>query len=117
MLRDGLYRLTYPIDARGTRETALAMVRDGVLFGSDPYGGVYQGATISIEGHASYRITLTGIVPPGGELITGEIAGEDGAAFDLSGIFDPTADHQTIRVQIGDATVQVEVQYLGPLPN
>ena len=54
--------------------------------------------------------------PPGGEFVTGAIAGPDGAAVDIVSKLDPARDFQTATINVEGGSVEISVAYLGPLP-
>lgn len=117
MFRNGIYRVDYrnPNDESGPRDDALVVFRDGKIIGADRHGGVYagsqQGAGAQLE-----TIGLHLTVPPGGELVTGFVAGAEGATFNILSRLDPTLDRQTATIDLAGCAVELSVSYLGPLP-
>ena len=118
MLRDGLYQVAYgvPDQAGGAREHFLASVRNGSIFGSDAHGGTYYGRDGTPLSGGLGLVQLACHIPPGGELVTGFEGGEVGAAVAVRGEFDPSAFPLTSVVDVGGAPVEIEINYLGPLP-
>ena len=116
MFRNGIYRIDYrSADDTGTPDDALFVVRDGSIIGADRHGGVYSGSQRHTSGALdSVRIQLT--VPPGGALVTGRVAGLDGAHIDLTSKLDATRDFQIATIDVGGSPVEISVSYLGPLP-
>jgi hypothetical protein len=117
VLRNGIYSVFYadPADAASTAE-ALAFVRDGAVFGSDRHGAVFKGA---VEDNAAEARTLSGTltVPPFGELVTGYIAGPEGATIAISGILDALNQPEAAVVEIGGSSLSLTLCYVGPLPD
>lgn len=118
MLENGIYGLQY----RAARESeadggnALAVLRDGRILGSDPWGGVFVGSCEFDPEARLNRVRLRFNVPPEGVLITGFSAGPNGTVLDIVGTVGCTAPDATV-VQVAGAPVSVELTYLGPLPN
>lgn len=118
MFRNGIYKIYYrdPLDQNGPYEDALAVMRDGKIIGADRHGGVFNGEPRCALGLLeTLHVELT--VPPGGELVTGWVAGAAGASLAIRGRLDPVRDHQSAVVDIGGEAVEVVVSYLGPLPD
>ena len=116
-MRDGVYRIYYRdlADPVFGPEHALAVLREGQVLGSDPCGGVFSGAEDSeLKNPTVVRVRLT--VPPCGELVTGYLAGSEGATIEISGAFSPLANTQRSFVDIAGDPVEIELVYLGPLP-
>lgn len=95
---------------------ALAIVRDGAIMGSDPWGGVFEGrfSALSVNRKHGFRIVFN--VPPGGCLVTGQCAGEAGAAVAIEGELDSQGVSSLHTVDVGGAQVGVQLRYIGPLP-
>ena len=118
MLRDGVYRIYYRSldDPVFGPEHALAVMREGSVIGSDPCGGVFTSLDgVDIDDPDIVRLRLT--IPPCGELITGYLAGSDGATIEISGCFNPLASTQRSIIDVAGDPVEIEVLYLGPLPD
>lgn len=116
MLENGLYDLRFqPVaETHGDSGNALAIVRNGKILGSDPWGGVFAG---SCEFDAQARTTNVRVcfdIPPEGQLITGFSAGPEGATLDIVGAF-KQATPETV-VNVAGAEVKLHLTYLGPLP-
>ncbi|MEQ1671527.1 MAG: hypothetical protein ABL893_11765 [Hyphomicrobium sp.] len=117
MFRNGIYKVSYRSkdDPSSFPQDALALMRNGKIIGADRHGGVFTGEPVCGGGPLeSLKLNFT--LPPGGELVTGYVAGAGGACLDLNGRFDPALDRQTATVEICGAPVEVVVTYLGPLP-
>jgi hypothetical protein len=118
MFRNGIYRVGYrsPDHNLGSSEHALAVVRDGNIIGSDQLGAVFTGETgIWPTGDDDVAIELT--VPPWGELINGFVAGPTGAKVKIRSRVDSAKTSQTFVVDVAGQPVEVELSYLGPLPD
>lgn len=116
MLENGLYDLRFqPIAAeQSDGGNALAILRDGRILGSDPWGGVFAG---SCEFDTEARTTKVRVrlgIPPEGKLVTGFSAGPEGAVLDIVGAF-KQATPETV-VEVAGAEVKLHLTYIGPLP-
>lgn len=116
-LRDGVYRIYYRSldDPIFGPEHALAVMREGQVIGSDPCGGIFSSAA-DRDGDDPGVIRLQLTVPPCGELVTGYLAGFEGATIEISSTLNPLANTQRSIVDIEGDPVEIEVMYLGPLP-
>lgn len=117
MFRNGIYRIDYrsPNDDLIASEDALFVVRDGSIIGADRHGGVYAGSQFGTRGALDgVRVQMT--APPGGEMVTGTIAGPDGAVIDIVSKLDPARNFQTATVEVAGNPVEISVAYLGPFP-
>jgi len=116
MFRNGIYRIDYrnPNDDVAA-DDALFVVRDGSIIGADRHGGVYSGSQFRTTGALDgVRVQMT--APPGGEFVTGAIAGPDGAVVDIMSKLDPACNFQTATINVEGDPVEISVAYLGPLP-
>ncbi len=118
MLEDGIYRLDYR--AQDAREEdggqALAVLRDGKILGSDPWGGLFTGLYDYDPRDCLNKVRLRFDVPPEGVLVTGFCAGPKGATLDIVGAFERTAPKMVTVVDVSGTPVEVQLTYLGPLP-
>lgn len=113
---DGVYRLTYCAQASDAKsEGGLAIVRDGRIFGSDRFGGIFDGH-FDLEASKHPLATLHLTVPPNGELVTGFTAGADGASVKLSTVLDLSAPTRIATVEIHGQTLEVRIERLGQPP-
>lgn len=117
---DGVYRLSFAnCDAKGDdasfRSDGLAVLRDGLLLGSDRHGGVFRGHCQfdKVRGEAVVSVRLA--LPPNGVLLTGLEAGPDGAVLEISGSFAPPKPVSTTVIEIGGRRLAVELRFVGPL--
>ena len=118
MLEDGIYGLDYRAqDAHGEDGgRALAILRDGKILGSDPWGGLFTGLYDYDPRHCLNKVRLRFDVPPEGVLVTGFCAGPTGATLDIVGAFERTAPKMVTVVDVSGTPVEVQLTYLGPLP-
>jgi hypothetical protein len=122
MLTDGIYGLTIELSRKRRGKLAptveaLAVLRDGTILGSDPWGGQFTGTyAVDLESGQD-TITIKVEVPPDGELVTGFRAGPNGASFDLVAAFDQAAHSHRTTIEIGGKRVVVSVAFIGSLPN
>ena len=119
MLEDGLYGLNYTTVCEGRSDagSALAVLRNGKILGSDPWGGVFVGSCEFDPDAGLNKMRLQFDVPPEGTLITGFSAGPAGAVLDIVGAVDGASSLAATVVQVAGTPVNVELTYLGPLPN
>jgi hypothetical protein len=119
MLENGLYDLRYSAAYEGSSDagSGLAMLRDGKILGSDPWGGVFMGSCEFDPASCVNTVRLRFEIPPEGKLITGFDAGPNGAVIDIVGAIPAGAPSATTVVEVAGTPVNVELTYLGPLPN
>jgi hypothetical protein len=117
MFRNGIYKIGYrsPLHDEGSGEHALAIVRDGQIIGSDRLGAVFTGET-EWPARSLNWLTVELTVPAGGELITGKIAGPEGATLTIQSHLDPEKLGQFAVIDVAGDPVEIQVCYLGPLP-
>ena len=115
MFRNGIYKVGYrsPLHDEGSGENGFAIMRDGFIIGSDRLGAVFTGGP-GLGGCECVTVKLT--VPPGGELITGFRAGPAGATLKVLTQLDPEKLSQTAIVEVAGEPVEIQVSYLGPVP-
>jgi len=119
MLEDGIYGLDYraPHARDDKGGSALAVLRDGKILGSDPWGGLFTGLYDYDTRHRLNKVRLRFDVPPEGVLVTGFCAGPAGATLDIVGAFERTAPTMATVVEVSGVPVEVQLTYLGPLPS
>jgi len=119
MLENGIYGLDYRAQRAGEEDggSALAVLRDGKILGSDPWGGVFTGLYDYDPDHRLNKVRLRFNVPPEGVLVTGFCAGPSGATLDIVSAFEETTHKMATVVEVSGAFVEVQLTYLGPLPN
>lgn len=119
MLANGIYDLRYSTAHEGTSDagSGLAVLRDGKILGSDPWGGVFVGSCEFDAAACINTVRLRFEVPPEGKLITGFDAGPTGAVLDIVGAIADGAPAAMTVVEVAGAPVNVELTYIGPLPN
>ena len=119
MLENGIYGLyfTAPHASAPEAAEALAVLRDGKVLGSDPWGGVFAGSCEFDPAQRANKVRLQFGVPPEGTLVTGFSAGPDGAVLEIAGTVRRGGPQMTTVVEVAGALVNVQLTYLGPLPN
>jgi hypothetical protein len=117
MFRNGIYKVFYrgPLDGCDFSEHALAVLRDGHIIGADRLGGVFTGSPgMTATSCDSFNIELN--VPPGGELVTGLVAGPAGATIKIKTRLDPEKIAQFVTIDVAGEPVEIELIYMGPIP-
>jgi len=119
MLENGIYGLQYTAAHEGGTDggSALAVLRDGKILGSDPWGGVFVGSCEFDPEARLNTVRLRFDVPPEGVLITGFSAGPTGTVLDIVGTVERVAPNATTVIEVAGAPVSVQLTYLGPLPS
>ena len=119
MLTDGIYRIVYKsragMDDDG--DCALAILRGGQITGSDKHGGVFLGTYECSAATGRDVVQLRLEVPPGGMLVTGLDGGPAGTAIEISATFEPLSRMSKVQVTIAGQPVDIELAFIGPLPN
>ncbi|MCC7253566.1 hypothetical protein [Hyphomicrobium sp.] len=121
MLDDGVYGISFEsggeADTGGPchRSEGLAVLRGGVILGSDRNGGVFRGRCLYDVAGGDVTVAVRLAVPPHGVLLTGLEAGPDGAFIDVTGCFPPPTPVSSTVVDIGGTPVAVELRFVGPL--
>lgn len=116
--RDGLFAIEfYKGDVfLGRQREALAVLRDGVVLGSDNVGGMVEGRLVSSGCGGVQCALLLYRLPPGVALVTGLKAVAEEAVVDVSGLFHGEGDDLVGRCEIGGDEVEIRFRYMGPLP-
>jgi hypothetical protein len=127
---DGLFEVEY-VSFRQPENVAhrvTVVCRAGRLFGADPRGGIYTGVlkTRTRQRQVGLRSCLKVAyeIPPRAKPAPGVTGDETGGPADGStaitvpilGEIDPWARHQNTTVLVGGKPVDIEITYLGPLP-
>ena len=119
MIDDGVYGLSFEAPAvPGAEQLAsegLAVLRGGLILGSDPHGGVFRGRYHYDPACGEAVVEVQLAIPPHGVLLTGLAAGPEGAFVDVSGRFRPRHPISSAVVEIAGAPVAVELRFMGPL--
>lgn len=120
MLSEGLYSLDYWTSEPdpGTRGIGAALVafRNGRVLGSDQWGGVIDGSCADVAEGGACRVCVRLLLPPDGQLITGEETGPAGRVLDVDCEFASAAPVATSVVELMGRKVGVKLRYIGPLP-
>lgn len=119
MLDEGIYSLTCRVNDRQMDESdaALAVLRNGKILGSDRQGGLFTGSYEYDAATQRNKMHVRLQVPPNGVLFTGGGAGPGGAVVDIVGAFDRAAPASNAVVDVRGEQVELQLTYLGPLPN
>lgn len=119
MLSEGIYGFTYKGEHMGglDGDSALAVLRNGKILGSDRAGGLFIGSYEYDHVRALNVVHVRMQVPPKGELVTGFAAGPDGAVIDIAGSFERAEPNSKTVVEVAGRPVEITLSYLGPLPN
>ncbi len=116
MFDEGLYSLSYGAHGVDDHDSALAVLRNGKILGSDRLGGVFSGSYEFDEKAEINRMHVRLQVPPCGTLVTGLAVGPQGAVIDIVGAFERAAPVARTTVDVMGAPVDVQLTYLGALP-
>lgn len=119
MLDEGIYGLKYMVRHAGEPESGdgLAVLRSGKILGSDRWGGVFAG---SYEYDPVTKANLVHVrleMPPEATLVTGFSSGPEGATIDVVASLDRAAPVSSAVVEVAGRPLEIELTYLGPLPN
>lgn len=119
MFDEGVYSLTCRArdSAPSQWETSLAVLRNGRILGSDRQGGLFTGSYEYDAVTQLNRMHVRFQVPPNGILFTGGGAGPGGAVVDIIGAFDRATPASQAMVDVAGEEVELQLIYLGPLPN
>ncbi|MCB1504183.1 MAG: helix-turn-helix domain-containing protein [Hyphomicrobiaceae bacterium] len=121
MIDEGLYNVEYRssffCDESGACGSALAVLRNGKILGSDRWGGVFSGSYEFDPVKETNSVHLRLHVPPEGELVTGFAAGPKGAIIEIAGQFERAAPVSQTVADIAGEPVEVTMTFLGALPN
>lgn len=121
MIDEGLYNIEYRAKAPhcdgDELGSALAVLRNGKILGSDRWGAVFQGSYEYDQVARKNAVHLRLHVPPEGELVTGFEAGPEGAIVEVVGQFERAAPVSRAMANIAGQPLEVTMTYLGALPN
>lgn len=121
MIDEGLYNVEYRssllCSSDGDYGSALAVLRNGKILGSDRWGAVFMGSYEFDPVQETNSVHLRLHVPPQGELVTGFAAGPQGAVIDVAGQFERAAPVSRTVAEVAGQPVEVTMTYLGALPN
>lgn len=119
MLDEGIYGFTYKGEHMGIPDgdSALAVLRNGKILGSDRAGVVFAGSYEYDGVRGINRVHVRIQVPPEGELVTGYAAGPEGAVLDIAGSFVRAAPYSKSVIEVAGRPVEITLSYLGPLPH
>lgn len=117
---DGLFeiiraRLGQPAPAT---DRLILICRDGRLFGADPKGRVYTGELQALPKDAVRKSALRGTyeIPLKRRSPRGFMPRDPSFRVPITGEIDPFARSQNATVLIGGKEIDIQITYLGPLP-
>jgi hypothetical protein len=117
---DGLFeiiraRLGQPAPAT---DRLILICRDGRLFGADPKGRVYMGRLHARPRHAAPRSVLKGTyeIPLKRRSRRRTAPADPSFAVPITGEIDPLARSQSATILVGGKRIDIQITYLGPLP-
>lgn len=118
-INEGVYALSYHGLDRGLRTEgeAIAILRNGNIMGSDRAGAIFRGTYIFDRFRATNKVHIQLSIPPAGMLVNGHAAGADGAAIDVVGEFRRKPCDTAIVLKVAGRPVEIQLNYLGPVPN
>ncbi len=121
MIDEGLYNVEYRFTGSHSVDadvgSALAVLRNGKILGSDRWGAVFMGSYEFDPVNETNAVHLRLHVPPQGELVTGFAAGPEGAIIEVAGQFERAAPLTRTIADIAGQPLEVTMTYLGALPN
>ncbi|MDX2258709.1 MAG: hypothetical protein NW205_07285 [Hyphomicrobiaceae bacterium] len=116
MLDEGLYSLSYGVPGGAKSDTALAVLRNGKVLGSDRLGGVFSGTYEFDAVEEINRLHVRLKMPPRGTLVTGHVSGSQGEVIDILAAVERAAPLSRATVSVLGSPVEIELSFLGALP-
>jgi hypothetical protein len=118
MLENGLYDLSYrpDADASASPETALVVLRDGTVLGSDQWGGVFEGRCILDVQSGRHMLDVMFRLPPGGVLVTAAEPSVEGELIHVDAELGEAENRYTFVASIAGQPVRFFLDYRGRLP-
>jgi hypothetical protein len=119
MFAEGIYRIHYHGQAGADDDVdwALAVLRDGQIMGSDKHGGVFIGSYALDRETGLDIVKLHLEVPPDGMLVTGLSGGSIGTVVAIAAVFEPGQKPAQAIINIEGQPIEIELDFVGPLPN
>jgi hypothetical protein len=113
-MREGLYRLTYA----GVASSAVGMfaVRNEAFSGVGEMGAYYQGTCVRDPVRNLYAFNGNVTFRPDTPTVTGYVASPAGSTVPLSGELSEPSPATRFSLDFAGRTVDVLVEYVGPLP-
>jgi hypothetical protein len=113
-MRDGLYRLTYA----GAASSAVGMfaLRNKAFSGVGEKGAFYQGTCVRDPARNLYSFKGSVTFRPDTPTVTGYVASPEGSTIALSGELSEPAPRTRFSLDFAGRTVDVLIEYIGPLP-
>ena len=119
MAVEGLFEIArVPSRQPALSDRVILVCRAGRLFGADPSGRVYTGV-LHADAREALRSSLLKAayeIPRKGRHAPNPDPGRAGRMVPISGAIDPSARCQSTTVLVGGKPIDIEITYLGPLP-
>lgn len=114
---EGLFEIARLASGRraGADQRMFLICRDGRLFGADPAGTVYTGE-LRMRSRHSAKPRLEAACEAHGGRGARLRSGNRTTGVSIWGEIDPSAERQNTTVLVGRKPVEIEITYLGPLP-
>lgn len=118
MLDDGLYDLSYRPEAEASAPlgTALVVLREGTVLGSDQWGGVFEGRCVLDPQSGRYLLDVVLRIPPGGVLVTAAEPSIEGEAIRVVTELSEIKGRQTFVASVAGQPVRFYLDFRGRLP-
>lgn len=117
---DGLFEIVLTRPRRHAAATGrlILICRSGRLFGADPKGRVYTGRLVTHQKRAVRMSYLRGTyeIPLKRSSVRRAWAKDPSILVPITGEVDPLARSQSATVCVGGRNIDIEINYLGPLP-
>jgi hypothetical protein len=113
---EGLFEIARLASGRraGADQRMFLICRDGRLFGADPAGTVYTGE-LRMRSSAAAKPRLEAACEAHGGRARLRSGSKTTGVF-IWGEIDPSAERQNTTILVGRKPVEIEITYLGPLP-
>lgn len=118
MLENGLYDLSYRLEAETSAptDTALVILRDGTVLGSDKWGGVFEGSCLLDPQSGRHLLDVMFRLPPGGVLVTATEPSVDGELIRVVAELSDSDGRQSFVASVVGQPVRFFLDYRGRLP-
>jgi hypothetical protein len=113
-MREGLYRLCYA----GVASAAVGMFafRNGAFTGVGEQGALYRGTCQRDPARNIYKFSGAVTFRPDTPTVTGFVASPTGSTIPLSGELSEPAPSTRFSLDFAGRAVDVQIEYIGPLP-
>jgi hypothetical protein len=117
---DGIFEVTRArsVPSAATTSRLILICRDGRLFGADSKGRVYTGQLIAERASPIPRLSLRGVyeMPLQRRPPWRAESRPHSVSLPIFGMIDPHLRTQKTTVRFGASLIDIEINYLGPLP-